>query len=94
MRVGLPEPACRSRFQTTSSCIGKEPMLGYKEKLGPGQWLLSHTFFILENVTLSDVFFNNSNKLKTVVYGKYCTLLRKTYLLSCTNCYQQPEEIK
>jgi len=25
MRVGPSEPACRSRFQTTSSCCGKEP---------------------------------------------------------------------
>jgi transposase len=26
MRAGPSEPACRSRFQTTSSCIGKEPL--------------------------------------------------------------------
>ena len=25
MRVGPSEPACRSRFQTTLSCVGKEP---------------------------------------------------------------------
>ena len=26
MRVGPSEPACRSRFQTTLSCMGKEPL--------------------------------------------------------------------
>ena len=26
MRVGPSEPACRSRFQTASSCIGQEPL--------------------------------------------------------------------
>ena len=27
MRVGPSEPVCRSRLQTTSSCIGKEPFV-------------------------------------------------------------------